>query len=114
METTTPQPVIFMITIYGGMIIGIAYDFYRAIRKALKKGKWITAILDTLFIITLGVIVGYIMYTANQGELRLYTFIGFALGFMLYIAGISPFIMFLAKKIHNKIKKNDNKKGDST
>lgn len=110
METTTPQPIIFMITIYGGMIIGIAYDFYRSIRKALKKGKWITAVLDTLFIITLGLIVGYILYMANQGELRLYTFIGFTLGLVLYIAGISPFVFFIAKKIQERIKKNNIKK----
>jgi spore cortex biosynthesis protein YabQ len=105
METTTMQPVIFMITIYGGMLVGAVYDFYRGIRTAFKKGKWVTAILDIFFIITLGIIVVYVMYTANQGELRLYTFIGFIIGFMLYIAGVSPFIMFLTRKIHEKIKK---------
>lgn len=111
MDTTTPQPIIFMVTIYGGMLIGLAYDFYRGLRAAAKKGKWITAVLDILFIATLGVIVVYVMYTANQGELRLYTFIGFILGFVLYMAGISPFIMFLAKKISEKIKKrNESKK----
>lgn len=109
METTAPQPYIFMITIYGGMLVGLAYDFYRCIRRAAKRGKWITALLDTLFILTLGLIVVFVMYMANQGDLRFYTFIGFALGFALYIAGISPFVQYLAKKASESIKKRKDK-----
>lgn len=107
METTAPQPLIFMITVYGGMMVGLAYDFYRFIRRVLKKGRWITALLDTLFIITLGAIVVFVMYMANQGDIRLYTFIGFALGFALYIAGISPFIQYVVKRISGRLKKKN-------
>ena len=99
METTVPQIYIFMITLYGGMIAGFAYDIYRGIRKSFRTGRWITALLDTMFIITLGAIVVAVMYAANAGELRLYTFIGFVLGFALYMAGISPFLSFLARKL---------------
>lgn len=109
METTALQPYIFMITIYGGMLVGLAYDFYRCIRRAAKSGRWVTAVLDTLFIITLGLIVVFVMYMANQGDLRLYTFIGFALGFALYIAGISPLVQFLVKKASEFVKKRKNK-----
>jgi hypothetical protein len=49
------------------------------------------------------------MYMANQGELRLYTFIGFVLGFTLYMAGISPFVQFIAKKISEAFKKRKGK-----
>lgn len=110
MATTDSQAYIFMITLYGGMLVGLTYDFYRFLRKAVKSGRWLTAVLDTLFIITLGLIVIFVMYMANQGELRLYTFIGFALGFALYIAGISPFIVFLVKKISDSIKKRGKSK----
>jgi spore cortex biosynthesis protein YabQ len=109
METTAPQPFIFMFTIYGGMLVGIAYDFYRLVRKAVKRGRWVTALLDTLFIITLGFIVVFVMYMANQGDLRLYMFAGFALGFALHIAGISPFIQFIIKKVSQRIRKGKSK-----
>ncbi len=109
MSTTDSQAYIFMITLYGGMLVGLAYDFYRFLRRAVKSGRWLTALLDTLFIITLGLIVVFVMYMANQGELRLYTFIGFALGFALYIAGVSPFILFIAKKISEAFKKRKGK-----
>lgn len=109
METTDSQAYIFMITFYGGMLVGLAYDFYRFLRKAIKSGRWLTALIDTLFILTLGFIVVFVMYMANQGELRLYTFVGFVLGFTLYIAGVSPFLIYLARKIAAGIKKRRSK-----
>lgn len=111
METTVPQIYIFLITLYGGMIAGFAYDVYRGIRRSFKTGKWVTALLDTMFIITLGAIVVAVMYAANAGELRLYTFVGFVLGFALYMAGISPFLSFLARKLRKWLSINkENKK----
>ena len=110
METTVSQPYIFVIMLYGGMLVGLAYDIYRCIRRAANRGKWFTAVFDTLFILTLGLIVIFILYSANQGELRLFTFIGFALGFALYMAGISPMITHLAKKIRERAAKRKKKK----
>ena len=109
METAAYQPYIFIITIYGGMVAGAVYDVFRAIRHAVHRGRWLAALLDTLFIIALGLVVTFVLYTANMGELRLYTFVGFALGFALYITGISPFISYIAARIRarkqNKAKK---------
>ena len=105
METTGAQPVIFMITLYGGIVLGIAYDIYRALRKAMKKGRWLTFLFDSLFIITLGLIVTFVLYTANFGELRLYTIVGFVLGFALYMAGLSPLFFYIVRRIKAKKKK---------
>lgn len=105
METTAPQISIFMITLYGGMATGIVYDVYRAIRRAAKNGRWVTALLDTLFILSLGVVVASVLYAVNAGELRLYTFVGFALGFALYMAGLSPFVIYIARQLKKRINK---------
>lgn len=107
METTEPQVSIFLITLYGGMATGIIYDIYRAIRKAAKHGRLATALMDTLFILTLGVVITFMLYIANEGELRLYTFIGFALGFALYMTGLSPFLLFLYRKLKKRFLKNN-------
>jgi len=104
METTAPQPFIFLITIYGGLIAGLIYDIYRAIRKALQAGRFVTAVLDTLFILTLGMIVTAVLYAANFGELRLYTFVGLVLGFALYMSGLSPLIAYIVHKIRKRFK----------
>ncbi len=109
MENAASQPLIFMITVYGGMAAGAVYDVFRGIRSAMKRGRWLAAVLDTLFIIALGLIVVFVLYSANMGELRLYTFVGFALGFALYIVGVSPFISYLAARIRDAVKKRQKK-----
>ena len=109
MDTTQPQAFIFLITLYGGMLTALTYEIYRYIRKAAKCGRFITALIDTLFILTLGVIVTAVLYTANFGELRLYTFVGFALGFSLYMSGLSPFVAYLSRKIKKRFSSRNNK-----
>jgi spore cortex biosynthesis protein YabQ len=112
METTAPQVYIFLITLYGGVLTGMIYDIYRGIRRVTKSGRWLTAMLDALFIIMLGLVVLAVLYFANAGQLRLYTFVGFALGFLLYMTGLSPFLIFLAKKLREKYQKGKNTKKD--
>ena len=113
METTVPQIYIFLITLYGGMIAGFAYDVFRGIRRSFKTGRWTTALIDTIFILTLGAIVTAVLFAADAGALRLYTLVGFALGFALYIAGISPFIIFLSTKLKKVLTKNRKEKDKS-
>jgi len=103
MKTTAPQVYIFLITVYGGLVVGVAYDIYRLIRRAARKGRWLTVVLDVLFIITLGLIVLAVLYFANFAELRLFTFVGLALGFGLYLAGLSAFFQFIGRKIKQRI-----------
>ena len=110
MVTTADQPLIFLLTICGGVLAGIAYDIYKGVRRAVKAGKWGVAVLDTLFILTLGAIAVFVLFVANQGELRLYAFIGFALGFVIYMAGLSPFLSYIGKKIIEKAEKHKNRK----
>ena len=116
METTAPQVYIFLITVYGGLLVGVVYDIYRLIRRIAKRGRWLTIVLDVLFIITLGVIVFAVLYIANSGELRLFIFLGLALGFALYMAGLSMFFRFLGSKIRQRFcaahKKDDHISGN--
>lgn len=110
MDTTAAQPYIFLITIYGGMVAGAVYDVFRGIRRGLHRGRWFVALLDTLFIVVLGVVVAFVLYTANMGELRLYTFVGFALGFLLYIAGLSPVASYLVARVKERRAETSEKK----
>lgn len=103
MESTSAQVYIFLITLYGGMTAGLAYDIYRMIRRAAKNRRWVTALIDSLFVLTLGAVLTAVLYAANSGELRLYTFVGVVLGFALYMSGLSPFIAFLVRKLKKRL-----------
>jgi spore cortex biosynthesis protein YabQ len=105
METTLNQSYIFMATVYGGIITGIVYDVYRMLRRALKAGRAVTAIFDILFTVCTLAIVAGVLYAVNSGEIRAYTFLGFALGFLSYIVGISFFLKYIFTRLGSKAKK---------
>lgn len=95
-----------MATVYGGIITGVLYDAYRILRRALRAGRIVTALFDTMFVLCALAIVVAVLYTVNSGELRAFTFLGFALGFFIYITGISCFLHYIFQKIFRKAKNN--------
>ncbi len=105
MMTTEPQISVFLITLYGGIASGIIYDIYRALRKVTGQKRLTTALIDAVFVLIIGAVILSMLYIANKGELRLYTFVGVALGFALYMTGLSPFIIFMYGKIKNRLQK---------
>lgn len=78
------QAYVFVIFILNGFIIGILYDIFRILRKSFKTVDFITYIEDIVFWILTGLILLYSIFKFNNGELRLYIFLGIALGAILY------------------------------
>ena len=104
MDTTTKiQFYIFLTSIYGGLIAGLAYDIYRISRLCFKPNKLATLIEDFLFWIGIGVIFFYLLNKNNWVELRAYIFIGFFGGGILYLKVLSRFLSSLLLKIFNGI-----------
>ncbi len=84
METVQFQIFMFSITLYGGFLIGVFFDIYRAIRGTGRKKGLITSLWDILFLGVSFFIVINIIFSSNFGDLRAYVFIGFIVGFFLY------------------------------
>ncbi len=106
MHNTFNQSYIFMAAVYGGLITGIIYDVYRALRRALNAKKFLTAVFDVLFCACALAVTGFVLYTVNYGQIRAYTFLGFALGFFIYIVGVSYFLNYVFFKAINRFKKS--------
>ncbi len=79
------QAYVFLIFILNGLIIGILFDIFRILRKSFKTPDIITYIQDIIFWILSGVILLYSIFKFNNGELRLFIFLGIVLGIILYI-----------------------------
>lgn len=90
-----------MMTVYAGILSGLIYDFYRMLRKLLNR-KLTVVIFDVLFVICFAAVVAVTLYFSNSGSIRIYSFIGIALGFLLYMFGISPLFRYIAKRIQDK------------
>ena len=87
------QAYLFLIFIITGILIGLLFDFFRILRKAIKTNDFFTYIEDILFWILTGFILLFTTFTFNNGELRLFMFIGIIIGVFVYMITISSYII---------------------
>lgn len=99
------QAYIFMMFIINGIIIGILFDIFRVMRKTFKTSNIITYIQDIIFWVLSGVLTLYFIFGFNNGEIRLYIFLGIVLGISLYMLLISKNFIKISTLILQKIKK---------
>lgn len=99
MEPVTSQFYVFFITVAIGMIIGVIFDFYRIIRNFIRPKKFVTNIGDILFWVFITAVVFVLLVYGNWVELRLYVFIGLALGVRVYLRLFSKLLIRLFKNL---------------
>ena len=92
---------LFFIFLINGLLIGLLFDFFRILRKAIKTADFITYVEDALFWILTGFIILYSIFTYNNGEIRLFMFLAIILGILF----ISKMILNISLSIINVIKK---------
>lgn len=101
----TNQAYLFFIFTMNGILIGLLFDFFRISRKVFKTNDVMTYIEDVLFWILAGAIVLYSIFVFNNGELRLFMFLGIVLGAFFYMIFISSYVIKINVKIINLLKK---------
>ena len=99
------QLYIFSIFILSGFLIGILFDVFRIFRKSFNTIDLVTYIEDFVFWIVSGLILLYCIFKFNNGELRLYIFIGVSSGFGIYMLLFSRLFIKISIYIINIIKK---------
>lgn len=99
------QVQLFFIFLINGLLIGLLFDFFRILRKAMKTADFITYIEDALFWGLTGFIILYSIFTYNNGEIRLFMFLAIILGLLIYLTFISKIILSISLGIINVIKK---------
>lgn len=106
--SVSAQAYVFLFTIAGGMAIALVYDIFRIFRKAVKTGSLVTYAQDLLYWLIVALIMFLTIYYSNDGEPRVYLFIGAFLGVVLYALLLSRIIMgsllFIIKIIIKVIK----------
>ncbi|WP_163102900.1 spore cortex biosynthesis protein YabQ [Peribacillus alkalitolerans] len=69
-----------------GSYFGAALDTYNRFLQRSKRKRWIVFIHDLLFWLVQGLIIFYVLFLVNQGELRFYLFLALLCGFAAYQA----------------------------
>ena len=98
--TTSNQAYIFLATVYVGLLLGLLYDIYRAFRMITKPGRLLLAVFDLLFWILAALFSFAMLFKINGGEIRLYAFIGLALGWGIYSLTVGSIVVRFLVKVY--------------
>ena len=93
------QAYLFIVFSLTGVVIGILFDFFRILRRSFKTSNIITYVEDVLFWILTGVLILYNIWYFNNGEIRIYMFLGIIMGLLIYMLTLSSIIVSLFSKI---------------
>ena len=99
------QAYLFLVFSLTGIAIGVLFDFFRILRRTIKTSNIITYIEDVLFWILTGLLILYNIWFFNNGEIRIYIFIGLIFGFIMYLLTISKYLVKLCVTVLSFIKK---------
>lgn len=84
--TLTIQFYTLLAMIGMGSLFGAALDTYNLFLKRSERKRWIVFLHDFLFWIIQGLLIFYVLFLVNEGELRLYLFLALLCGFSAYQA----------------------------
>ena len=93
------QAYLFIVFSLTGVVIGILFDFFRILRRSFKTSNIITYFEDVLFWILTGVLILYNIWYFNNGEIRIYMFLGIIMGVLIYMLTLSNILISLLSKI---------------
>ena len=87
------QSYLFLIFSLTGVAIGFLFDFFRILRRTIKTSNIMTYIEDILFWILTGLLILYNIWFFNNGEIRIYMFLGIILGILIYMSTLSNILI---------------------
>ena len=95
----------FCVFFVVGILIGIIFDFFRALRKNFKTNNIIIYIEDILFFIIIGALFLKSVLIFSFGEIRFYIFIAIIFGIITYVLTIEKICMIIFETFLYSIKK---------
>ena len=95
----TNQAYLFLIFCINGIIIGLLFDFFRILRRSFKTHDIVTYIQDVLFWILTGLLILYNIWYFNNGEIRIFMFLGIIMGILIYMSTLSNILIKISLKI---------------
>ncbi len=97
--TLTTQFYTLLAMIGMGSYFGASLDTYQYFLKRPERNKWIVFFHDILFWLLQSLLVFYVLFMVNQGEIRFYLFLALLCGFAAYQALLKKAYMSLLEII---------------
>lgn len=95
----TEDLAVFYGTIYGGIVVGILFDFYRVAKSNFNLGKILSNIYDIIFWIVTTALTFSTINFIESFDLRYYHFVALGIGFLIYYKTVSKFVFTVLNNI---------------
>ena len=79
------QVYVFFWSILVGVVLALIFDFFRISRRKGTTKNFVVYMQDVLYWIIVAIIIIISAFVTNDGELRGYMFIGYAIGAIFYL-----------------------------
>ncbi|MBD0384557.1 spore cortex biosynthesis protein YabQ [Paenibacillus sedimenti] len=85
---------IFMM-ILSGIALGAIFDVFRVLSGKLRLPRWTIPLIDIMFWIVATILVFRLLVYSNEGQLRVFVFLGIGIGICFYFALLSLWVIRL-------------------
>lgn len=99
---------VFTVCVAVGFLMGIVYEPFCLIRRLFcRKGKrmWISVLTDVLFFTLFTVVAVFTAYAFQFPSFRVYMWLGYAVGGIIYLKSLHRILAFLQIMCYNEITK---------
>ena len=96
--TVASEVRVFAASFLCGILSGVLFDVFRALRKKVRSGTALVALEDLLFWLALAGLVFAFLYRINNGQPRWFIFVGIVLGAVLYQLTVSRYVVVIFTK----------------
>lgn len=79
----------------SGICIGAIFDVFRVLAGKLRLPRWTIPIVDTIYWIVATILVFRMLIYSNEGQVRIFIFLGMGIGICFYFAILSSIIIRL-------------------
>ena len=83
------ETISFLTFILIGVVYGIIFDFFRALRKTKKRNDLVVSIQDILYFIIVGIILVIAICMNMLNSIRIYSIFSIILGIVIYMSTMS-------------------------
>lgn len=87
------QSMIFFMTVFFGIVMGVLYDLIRVIRRIIPHAGFFVQAEDLIYCASMALLVFYVMLNRNYGEVRFFSILGIIIGLVLYYSTVSKPIL---------------------
>ena len=101
---TSDQLWVLLVTIYGGVLLGVLFDALFITNRVLGGRRVLQAIFDGIFWLVATVLCFGLLYFAHDGAFSLADIMGFGLGAALYFLGPGRAVRWLYLQISRGVK----------